>query len=80
MKALLILLVCCLISCEGGYSSYSYQTVPSTTIRTYRSYTPSYHYYTPSRRVYYPVPVTRYQYRTPRYHSVRSKSYEVKRP
>ena len=95
MKAILILLACCLISCEGGYSSYSYQTVPSTTVRTYRSYTPSYNYYTPSRRVYYPLPVTRYNYstplyyttgggkspyRTPRYHSVRTKSYKAKCP
>jgi len=81
MKALLILLACCLISCEGGYSSYSYQSVPSTTVRTYRSYTPTY-YYQPTR-VWYPAPVSRYnsnlyrhrwshdQYRQTQWHGVK---------
>jgi hypothetical protein len=78
MKTLLILLACCLISCEGGYSSYTYQSVPTTTVRTYRTYTPAY-YYAP-RRVYCPPPVVRYQYRTPRLHSVETRNYKKKCP
>ena len=86
MKALLILLACCLISCEGGYSSYSYQSVPSTTVRTYRSYTPTY-YYKPAR-YYYPIPVSRYnsnlyrqrwshdQYSQTRWHGLKLRSYQ----
>jgi len=73
MRILLLLLTCCLLSCEGGYSSYTYQSVPSTTVRTYRSYTPTYHYY--NTRTYYP-PIYRYNYRAPRvYTTVRSRSY-----
>jgi hypothetical protein len=80
MKTLLILLAYCLISCEGGYSSYTYQSVPTTTV--HRTYTPVYTpvYYSAPRRVYCPPPVVRYQYRTPRLHSVETRSYKKKCP